>query len=48
VVGCDNPQQVEQNLAAALQLPLDDEQRSALEQQVAPYARNLMYYKPPG
>jgi aryl-alcohol dehydrogenase-like predicted oxidoreductase len=46
VIGCDNPAQVEQNLAAACQPPLDAEQRSAMERQVAPYARELMYYKP--
>jgi hypothetical protein len=43
---CDNPAQVEQNLAAACQPPLDAEQRSAMERQVAPYVRELMYYKP--
>jgi aryl-alcohol dehydrogenase-like predicted oxidoreductase len=46
VVGCDNPEQVEQNLAAALQRSLDAEQRATLEAQVAPFARQLMYYKP--
>jgi aryl-alcohol dehydrogenase-like predicted oxidoreductase len=45
VVGCDSPVQVTQNIAAALQQPLDEEECGELERRVAPYARRLLYYK---
>lgn len=45
VVGCDTPEQVAENAAAAQLPPLTSEERCDLEAQVAPYARRLMYYK---
>jgi aryl-alcohol dehydrogenase-like predicted oxidoreductase len=45
VIGCDNPDQVTQNIAAARQPPLDDEERGELERRIAPHARRLLYYK---
>lgn len=45
VVGCDDPAQVEQNVAAAGEAPLAAEERRELEAAVAPWARQLMYYK---
>ncbi len=45
VIGCDSPEQVEQNVASAQQQPLNAEERGRLETQVAPFARRLMYYK---
>ncbi len=47
VVGCDTPAQVEQNVAAAMAAtPMADEERQAMEEGVARWARELMYYKP--
>ncbi len=45
VVGCDDPQQLQENVAAALEAPLEKEECAALEAAVAPVARRLMYYK---
>lgn len=45
VIGCDDPQQLEQNLAAARQAPLSRQECRQLEAAVAPWARQLMYYK---
>ncbi|MCM2265432.1 MAG: aldo/keto reductase [Desulfuromonadales bacterium] len=46
VIGCDNPAHVIKNAAAARQPPLPMDDRHELERLVAPYARELMYYKP--
>jgi len=45
VIGCDDPDQVTRNFAAAQQPPLDADQRYQLEARVAPFALRLMYYK---
>ena len=47
VVGADSAKQVEQ-LAAAVRdfVPMTPEEQRRLEEAVAPYARQLMYYKP--
>ena len=45
VVGCDDPEQVAENAAAAAKGPLPAEECARLEAAVAPYARRLMYYK---
>jgi aryl-alcohol dehydrogenase-like predicted oxidoreductase len=47
VVGADSPKQVEQ-LAAAVRdfAPMTPEEQHRLEEAVAPFARQLMYYKP--
>jgi aryl-alcohol dehydrogenase-like predicted oxidoreductase len=47
VVGADSAKQVEQ-LAAAVRdfVPMTGEEQGRLEEAVAPYARQLMYYKP--
>jgi aryl-alcohol dehydrogenase-like predicted oxidoreductase len=47
VIGCDDLRQLEENVcfASAFQ-PLTAEESEALVRQVAPYARQLMYYKP--
>ena len=47
VVGADSAKQVEQ-LAAAVRdfVPMTPEEQGRLEEAVAPYARQLMYYKP--
>jgi predicted aldo/keto reductase-like oxidoreductase len=47
VVGADSVKQVEQ-LAAAVRdfVPMTPEEQHRLEEAVAPYARQLMYYKP--
>ena len=46
VIGCDTPQQVEQNAAAASGEPLGVEECREMEAAVARWARELMYYKP--
>ncbi len=46
VIGCDDPTQVAENVAAVQQPPLSADERHALERLVEPYARELMYYKP--
>jgi aryl-alcohol dehydrogenase-like predicted oxidoreductase len=46
VIGCDDPRQLEQNIAACREPPMDAEERQKLEALVAPWARKLMYYKP--
>jgi aryl-alcohol dehydrogenase-like predicted oxidoreductase len=46
VIGCDDPAQVVRNVAAAETAgPMSVSDRQALEQAVAPFARQLMYYK---
>jgi len=47
VIGCDTISQLEDNvrLAAAFK-PMSKKKLQGLEQLIAPYARNLMYYKP--
>ncbi len=45
VVGCDDPLQVEENVAAAREVPLTGDECAVLEAAVAPMARRLMYYK---
>lgn len=45
VISCDDPQQVEQNVAAASMGTMAADERDELEKAVRLYARNLMYYK---
>lgn len=45
VIGCDDPQQVEQNVAAASLPSMSDDEMRKMETAVELYARNLMYYK---
>ena len=45
VIGCDDPRQVEQNVAAASLPPMPADEMEEMEAAVALYARNLMYYK---
>jgi len=45
VVGCDDPVQVDQNVTAVLKGPLSEEENTAFEKAVAPYAKKLLYYK---
>jgi aryl-alcohol dehydrogenase-like predicted oxidoreductase len=45
VIGCDDPQQVEQNVAAASLEAMPAGEMSGMEKTVELYARNLMYYK---
>lgn len=45
VIGCDDRQQVEGNVAAVAAEPMTGTERQSLEEAVAPYARELMYYK---
>ncbi len=45
VIGCDDPAQVSENAAAAVMEPMTHEEMRQMEQMVAPYARQLMYYK---
>ena len=47
VIGCDDIEQLEENVKLATTFqPLDADQQKALVQAVAPFARQLMYYKP--
>ncbi len=47
VVGCDGVEQLRENLrAVASGAPLSADERAALEDAVAPVARELLYYKP--
>jgi predicted aldo/keto reductase-like oxidoreductase len=47
VIGCDSIEQLEQNVLFAESFePLDETEKKELEDIVAPYARQLMYYKP--
>jgi aryl-alcohol dehydrogenase-like predicted oxidoreductase len=46
VIGCDDPLQLEQNIAACRETPLTVAECRKLEAAVAPWARKLMYYKP--
>ena len=47
VIGCDDLEQLEENVRFATSfIPMDDEGQAALVRQVAPFARQLMYYKP--
>ncbi len=45
VIGCDNPEQVAESVAAAMMPPLTAQERRDLEKAVAPWARRLMFYK---
>jgi len=47
VLGCDDLIQLEENVAFAARFrPMEPEEQQALVKHVAPYARQLMYYKP--
>jgi predicted aldo/keto reductase-like oxidoreductase len=47
VIGCDTPEQVKALAQAAEHFtPMTPEEQKALEDAVAPFARQLMYYKP--
>jgi aryl-alcohol dehydrogenase-like predicted oxidoreductase len=47
VIGADSPEQVRRLAEAARAfVPMTPEERQALEAAVAPFARQLMYYKP--
>jgi predicted aldo/keto reductase-like oxidoreductase len=47
VIGCDSIEQIEENVRFAESFqPLGDTEKRELEDRVAPYARQLMYYKP--
>jgi len=47
-VGCDDPEQLRANAGAvATHPPMTPEAREALEQQVFPYQRDLLYYRTP-
>jgi aryl-alcohol dehydrogenase-like predicted oxidoreductase len=46
VIGCDDPLQLEQNIAACREQPMTASESKKLESAVAPWARKLMYYKP--
>ena len=47
VIGCDDLQQLEENVSfAASFTPMTIEEQTELQEFVAPYARQLMYYKP--
>jgi aryl-alcohol dehydrogenase-like predicted oxidoreductase len=46
VIGCDDPLQLEQNVAACREQPMTAAECKKLEAAVAPWARKLMYYKP--
>lgn len=47
VIGCDDLRQLEENVRFAERfVPLDDVEQRRLVREVAPFARQLMYYKP--
>jgi predicted aldo/keto reductase-like oxidoreductase len=47
VIGCDDLRQLEENVSfAASFTPMTHEEQDKLSEFVAPYARQLMYYKP--
>ena len=47
VIGCDNVEQLEENINIARSFhPMSKEEMVDLEEFVAPYGRQLMYYKP--
>jgi aryl-alcohol dehydrogenase-like predicted oxidoreductase len=47
VIGCDNPGQLEENVRFASAFsPMTDEEEKEFVDRTAPYARQLMYYKP--
>lgn len=47
VIGCDDLDQMEENVSfARLFTPMPPEERQDIETKLAPYARQLMYYKP--
>jgi hypothetical protein len=47
VIGCDTIKQLEQNEAFARAFePMSKEEQDALIRETAPFARELMYYKP--
>ena len=47
VIGCDNLQQVEENVSYAKAFqPMSEKEMQGLVEHIAPYAKQLMYYKP--
>ena len=47
VIGCDNIKQLEENVRFATSFkPMPKKEMQMLIEQIAPYARSLMYYKP--
>jgi aryl-alcohol dehydrogenase-like predicted oxidoreductase len=47
VIGCDNVEQLEENVRFASSfMPMDEEEQKELIASLSPYARQLMYYKP--
>jgi aryl-alcohol dehydrogenase-like predicted oxidoreductase len=47
VIGCDNPRHVDENVSYASSfVPMPREDQDELVSEIAPYARELMYYKP--
>ena len=47
VIGCDDTQQLEENVHLATSFePMNDNEMQALVKHIAPYAKQLMYYKP--
>ena len=47
VIGCDDTQQLEENVHLATSFePMNDNEMQALAKHIAPYAKQLMYYKP--
>jgi aryl-alcohol dehydrogenase-like predicted oxidoreductase len=47
VIGCDNLEQLKENVNLALSFsPMDEEEQADLVARIAPFARQLMYYKP--
>lgn len=47
VIGCDDTQQLEENVRLATSFkPMNDDEMQTLVDHIAPYAKQLMYYKP--
>jgi predicted aldo/keto reductase-like oxidoreductase len=47
VIGCDNIVQLEENVGFAKRFqPMSEEEMTGLVENISPYARQLMYYKP--
>jgi aryl-alcohol dehydrogenase-like predicted oxidoreductase len=47
VIGCDDTEQLEENVRLATSFkPMNDDEMQALVDHIAPYAKQLMYYKP--
>jgi predicted aldo/keto reductase-like oxidoreductase len=46
VIGCDNIQQMEENISFAASFrPMSDQEMAGLIEHISPYAKKLMYYK---